>query len=609
MFVTRKAWFRFIFFALIAFAIWAKFTLPKISFINLSIDKPSALKIAKDHLADEKGIDLTPYRHAVVFSVARSPDQYLQKAIGFEEELKFFKEHHYELFFWNVRFFEENKVEEYRVSVSAASGEITGFSHKIEESAPRPEQDEETAKKKVIAFLQNKFQFNPENYILHSNFSKSHDNRTDYSFSWEKKGVFVRWSEEEDTGGAKLLTGARISGDEILAYNKMSLQIPSQFRRYISREKNVGRNLSILFRIVFFALLTSSIFFVVVRRNNLVMHATKRFCITITVIIFALNVVSYFNNFESILYRYPTTSSFISYLWRHITHFLMDTFIVTISILMPCLAGESLRYEVSPDKRERSFLHYILSTTLSRNISWSIVLGYCVAVIMVGIQSAAFEFGQKYLGVWVEYSWMAQLSSSYFPFLAAFILGFVASSTEEIAFRLFSINFGKKFLKNTFLAVLAASIIWGYGHSTYLVFPMWFRGLEVTCLGLFLSFVYLRYGIIPVLVAHFLFDVFWSSSAYLLGQSTPYHFYSALGVLFLPILFAILAYVKNRPETERPLRWQLNRHQIYNLEVLKKFLKSTPHLKNKSKEEVKEEIIAHGWDIAVVEIALKDLGE
>lgn len=605
--ISRKSWFFFSLAAIIAIILWYRFTFPQFAFVDLSIDRVHALNIAKKFLKEERRVNIDSYRNAIIFVGAQGSDRYLQKALGFKGEQEFFKKHNYEIFFWKVRFYRENEKEEYLVTISSKTGEITNYSHAIKEMAAYPKQDEETAKKKVVDFLERHFKFSINDYELEGSHSRNYPNRTDYSFSFKKKGVFVKWNPARDTGGATLSRGAAVTGDEIFNFSKDALVVPEEFNRYIARKTNVGSNLAILFRIAFLTLLTASIFYVVVRRNDLVMHSTKRFCLGLTFCVFAIEILDFFNEFQSVLYAYPTTRPFSSFLWQAITGCFLDTFIVTIGILMPCLAGVSLYYEGFPGKKQGSFLHYIQSTFFSRNISQLCVLGYLVAVIMIGIQSVAFEIGQKFLGVWVEYAWMAQLTASSFPFLSAFVLGFVASTTEEIAFRLFSISLGKKFLKKTWLAVLFASIIWGYGHSTYLVFPMWFRGLEVTCLGIFLSWVYLRYGIITVLVAHFLFDVFWSSSAHLLGKSLPYHFYSALMVLLLPLFFAIIAYIKNADEADRPMFWKLNRHQIFNLAVLKEYLRNHPPAPGQSLPALRQEITHHGWDIAVVEMAINDI--
>lgn len=607
--IPRKTWLQFFAFSFLAVVVWFCFTYPQLTFINLSIDRPRAVEIARRFMIRDRGIspaDLASYQHAAIFVGSSNSDRYLQKAVGFRRELEFLREHDYELFLWSVRFFKEDQKEEYYLTLSAATGEVTDFSHVIDESVSRPDQTEEQAQARAVAFLKKQFQFDPEQYLLHDNIVRKHERRTDYIFSWEKKGVFVRWNDEAEGGGAQLLTSVQVSGEEILSFHKIILDIPDQFHRYLERIQNVGRNFALLFRIIFYALLTTAIFHVVVRRNNLVMHTTKRFCVGLTAGLFLIHISSYFNQYESIIYHYPTTSSMMSYLWRNVIALIMDTFIVTISILIPCLAGESLRFEVLPQQKHGSFLHYIRSTFLSREVGERIFLGYLAAVIMIGIQSLAFEVGQRHLGVWVEYTWMAQLSAGYLPFLQAFIIGASAGFSEEISFRLFGISLGKKFLKNTAVAVLLASLVWGYGHSTYMVFPMWFRGLEVTLLGIFLSCVYLRWGILSTITAHYLFDVFWETSAYLLGKATLCHFYSSISMLLLPMLLGIIAFVMNKQVAERPMRWQLTRHQLFNLEILGAFLKNKKFPPGQSLEDLKNEIASHGWDAAVVEIALEE---
>lgn len=78
-------------------------------------------------------------------------------------------------------------------------------------------------------------------------------------------------------------------------------------------------------------------------------------------------------------------------------------------------------------------------------------------------------------------------------------------------------------------------------------------------------------------------------------------------MLLLPMALGGVAYVLNQSQEERPLRWLLTRHQLFNLEILKEFLKNKNLLAGRSPEALKQEITSHGWDIAVVEIALEDL--
>ncbi|MCB9757426.1 MAG: CPBP family intramembrane metalloprotease [Candidatus Omnitrophica bacterium] len=608
--ISKKSWITFCILSLLSIGAWQAFTAPQLSFIDLSISRPHAVLLASKYLIDEIGLtsqDLAKYSTATVFDSRNGSDQYLQKAIGFKKELEFLNDYNFELFYWTVRFFKENQKEEYFIKLSAATGEVTSYFHEIDENAYRPDQTEKQAREKAVAFLKKKFDFDPKLWIMHANISQKHERRTDFSFSWEHQHVKIPWSRKPETGWAILQTGATISGDEVVDFYKNNLKIPDQYHRYLASIKTVGNNLSVIFTILFYIILTASVFYVIIHRNSLVMHSVKRFAILLAVGAFLTYLISYGNNFEEVLFAYPTTISMKSYLWLNITTTITRTFISVLSILMPCLAGEALHHAMFPNRKEGAFLHYLQSTFFSRNVASAIGIGYLSAAIMIGIQSVAFEIGQRYLGVWTQYSWMTQTSGSYFPFLAAFIFGITAGLSEEIYFRLFGISIGKKFFRNTLLACLISSIIWGYGHSGYPVFPMWFRGLEVTCLGLFLSYIYLRFGILAVITTHYLFDVFWGSSAYLLGKAPATQFYGSLIVLSLPMLWAIIAFFINKEVIARQLCWKLNVHQLFNLKILKEYLKNTNLLNEKPADQLKHEIANHGWDLAVVEMAIDDL--
>jgi hypothetical protein len=155
-------------------------------------------------------------------------------------------------------------------------------------------------------------------------------------------------------------------------------------------------------------------------------------------------------------------------------------------------------------------------------------------------------------------------------------------------------------------AVLISSLIWGFGHTGYDIFPMWFRGVEVTVLGVFLGWVYLRFGIITVVVAHFLFDVFWSVSGHVFGDSTVFHTVTCSIVLLLPLALAAIAHLLDRPDEEKPLRCFLNKYQLFNLGVLQIYIQqllddAVPE------EQIRAELLRHNWDISVVESAFDHL--
>jgi hypothetical protein len=262
------------------------------------------------------------------------------------------------------------------------------------------------------------------------------------------------------------------------------------------------------------------------------------------------------------------------------------------------LAGESLRFEADPSRKTGGFLNTLLSSFCSRSIARQICIGYFAAVVMLGVQAVIFDLGYRYCGVWDELSWLAQASGSVFPAFTALVIGFQASFSEEAMFRLFAINLLKKYGIPAALAVFLSAAMWGFGHTGYEIFPMWFRGVEVTCIGCIMGIFYLRYGLMTVVVAHFLIDSFLTGLPYLLKPHVSFDFISALTVVVLPLLLALIAFVFDKNTPEKPLSLRFNAQQQFNYGLLEDLCRS------KTPEELillKKDLVRHGWDAAIIE--------
>lgn len=605
--IKIKIWAVFLLLSALSIAVWFRFTYPQLAFINYTISRQNATTIAQDYLKNNYPY-YQKYNTAAIFGTDQNSDQFLQKTLGFEKMKSFTEENDFEIFYWLVRFFKENEKEEFLFGVSAKTGEITSFKHTVEESAEREHIEKAQSNEIALAFLKKNFAFDLNRYTPKADLTTHYDNRDEYFFSWQKESVKIPWTEDINEGTGKLTTSANVSGREILSFSKNTFIVPDEFGRDLAKRENIGHNLTTVVRVFYYILLIASVYFIYVRRNHLAMHSTKRFYFYVTLLVILLSLAGIYNEYQSILFSIPTTTDFKAYTVRYCINSLIAIILLSMSVFIPSLSGELLYNEVkSSEEKKGCFFHYIRSTFFSRSVFESILLGYMVCIIMLGIQSFLVKIGQQYLGVWTEYAWIDRVPTATLPFLAAFSIGYKASVSEELMYRLFAINWGRKLFKNTFIAALISSLIWGFAHSSYPVFPMWFRGFEVTVLGLFLSWVYLRFGLISVIVAHFLFDVFWCTSGYLLGQSQHSNMIGAIAILLIPLFFALIAFLCNKPEICKPLRWQLNRHQLFNLNVLTNYLiNNHGHFEQSSDVNIRKEIIAHGWDIAVVDLAVEE---
>jgi len=602
---TQKRWIIYIGLAIIAIFAWLRLSYPSFSLINLSISKEKAFATARAYLRNHLHVKTDAYQTATILFTDSDADRYLQKTIGFQKELEFLAQHHFDLFAWHIRFFQEGEKEEYFISVSAATGKVISFAHILKDTAPRPETTAEDAQALAEKFLSGTFAINFQDYLVKEKIVKKYDHRTDYSFSWQKKNVSIPWSRRQSAGTGKLLMKIKISGNEILYFDVNVFDIPNGFRRFIDNAKQSGNILTNIFSIFYYLLMMAATYFIVVRRQHLILQAVQPFYVSAGLLLFFLLVLFQFNNIQNILFDYPTTFSFNIYFSELFLGILTTGIFLAVMMVVPAMAGEAIAQENA--RTANGFMRYIRSTFLSRHAALMIILGYLIAVILLGLQSWLFKLGQTYCGVWLEKPYITQTSSALWPFLTVLIVGFRASLCEETVYRLFGIEYGKKMFKNIFLACLVTSIIWGFGHSHYQIFPSWFRGIEVSLLGLVLSFFYVHYGILPVIVGHYIFDTFWGGAGFLLGKAQPFDLITCLVVIGLPLIMAIVAFVCNRSEAQTTKKLKFKEAHRYNLRILHSFLSDARNTEGKSTAQIREELIRAEWDIAVIDEALREM--
>ena len=80
-------------------------------------------------------------------------------------------------------------------------------------------------------------------------------------------------------------------------------------------------------------------------------------------------VLDVINSYQGLLFDYPTTQSLGDYIVRQFIESVIGPFFIAVAFVLPALAGESLRFEVTPEKKNRGFLSTLLSSFCSINIA------------------------------------------------------------------------------------------------------------------------------------------------------------------------------------------------------------------------------------------------
>jgi len=587
----------------LCFGFWFKLEYPRFTSVDLSFDKQQALAKAENYL-QAKGVDTSRYCRVIIFGANEDPNRYLQHVTGLKGEEEFIRQHDFDIFFWKVRFFKELQKEEYRVYISPRTGKIITYVHTIDDLEPRLDLGKEASKQRAETFLHETFGTDLNNYEFHEEKTKRYEKRVEYSFSWEKKGVYIPWKQGQ--GGAKLLVDVTVAGDEIREFFKDDLDLPDKFQRYVENQLLLGELYYRIFYLIFMALLVFSISIVLKRKQDLVPRLVKKWFYFLAGFLAVVNILDILNNLQNIIMNYPTSASWGSFLGISQTGVLFSIGFMVLSFIMPGIAGESLCDEKLSENKYSAFLVYIKSNFFNRGVTQAILLGYLIWIIMLGVQATIFYLGQEFLGVWREWYSMISFSSAYLPLLSMFVISLTASFKEEVIFRLFGISFTKKYLRSSLAAVVITSVIWGLGHTMYAIFPVWFRIIEISLIGFFLGFIFLRFGIIALVVAHYLFNVFWCGAPYLLGRSSVYLFFGSICVLGIPLGFALVAYFLNKGEAQKPNQLSLDRNQKYNLSILVAFI-SAKRVEGCVPEALKEELVNHNWDKFLVDLAIKEV--
>jgi hypothetical protein len=595
---TLKTILFFLVLALLGVATWIILALPRLTILELSLDRSDALRVATDYLQRERGVDAKGFKHAITFAEEGETDRYLQKSLGRVEAARWLQKHNYEPFYWVVRFFKPGQKEEYRIDLSCRDGRILYYRRVIDETVPRPETSPEEARR-VAEHALKQLGLDLSRYELKDTTVQRRSHRVEYALTWKKSDVNLPWSQDPKAEGAKLLVGVLVAGREVLSFDRHVFMVPDGFGRYLDAEQEAGRNLSTIFYFVFLAIVIAAVTVVINTRYHFTIFAVKTFYMAVTVTLFVIVSFASLSLFENVISGYSTSQAFGPFIWRTVMQILQSVFYVVVGFIVISLAAEAVRQRWDENHPRGSLLFYVRSTFFSRDILGRVLMGYAAGCGMLGLQAVLFSAGERHFGVWSEEPLLTQFSNSYLPAILALGMGLKASLTEEFTYRVFVLNALRPRVKYISVAVLLSALVWGFGHTGYLVFPTWFRGMEVTILGVFLSVVYLRCGIIVVLVAHYLFDVFWASSGCLLGHVKPLYFYSSLGVLLLPLLWGVIAFIRNKPETERSMDLTLSPHQSFNRQILETFVAQKRN-EGVGLAALKEECFRHGWDPVVV---------
>lgn len=434
------------------------------------------------------------------------------------------------IFYWTCRFRKEFDPEKVDVYLSPA-GKLVAFNFDLPNDRRIPSISHDAAKAMALAFVQEGTGWSDSSIKLVEDETIACPNRTDHSFTWENQSL--------DLNGAKLRARAQISGNFLSNFYEF-LHRPEKWDRQYS---TIRSNNELLYSIaeIFYVLIyiaSAFIFFDALSKRNV----RWKFVLIAAGVCASVFVLDELNDLPEALSGYASQSSYAAFVTQSVLTMLVQAPLVFAAALIVCGAAEivyrgSFVHKIAMEKL------FTASSLTSRQTIEGLLAGVAACAISLGYQICYYWLGE-HVHYWCPLSLdNYQLLTAAVPSFSAFSLGFFASGSEELLYRVIMLALVQRLVGRFWWANIIQAAAWGFMHSNYPQQPAYARGIELTLEGIFDGWLLKRFGFIACFAGHYLFDAFcvvlplWSAP-------TAYHKISAclplLPVLILPAIGLLL---------------------------------------------------------------------
>jgi len=501
--------------------------------IDFKITGDGAKRIATSFL--EK-VSLVPddYYKVTVFDYDNQTKVYLERTLGLEKANELFDDE-VKLWKWSTRWFKPLTKEEFTVDITP-TGTLMGYRHLIEEDRAASLLEVDAARDRAEAFI-NKYTSLDFNDLSDPQIkTEKRPNRIDYTFTWERKNLQI--------GDAVYEYKIDVAGDFVSGYAE-GLRVPEDWIRDYTRLRSLNETTG--FVNLLFMLLTFLGLLVMFIRKIMSRDIQWGVASAFGFAAFFLYFVGQVNAIPLQLFEYVTTESFMAFLSRTFLQSFIYSLTIGSVIFIIVATAESLYRKDFP---QAIAIRHLLSwqSIRSKKFFKDVLLGYTLTGLFLAYQIIYYLIAEHF-GAWspadIPYS---NILNTALPWAAIILSGFLPAVGEEFFNRVFSISFFHKLFRFRFLAVVVAAFIWGFGHSTYPNQPFFIRGLEVGLAGVVLGIVYLRSGILPLLVWHYTINAMLSTVVFF-RSSSIYFIIMAIfitGIMLIPFIISLFSYIKSR---------------------------------------------------------------
>lgn len=461
-------------------------------------------------------------------------------------------------YFWSVRAFVPGDPRESRVDLGA-DGRVIGFRRTLAEADVRPAVTADSGRTLAEHALANWVSNGGRQwtYITSSYETRATSARIDRRYTFERAGMRI--------GGAPVRAEVIIAGNAPAGI-RVYVDIPETFRRRYDEMRSANELLAALAGLCILALAIAGIVFA----NRMAREGALRWRepALIGAVIGALTIAAGLNGVPGSWFDYDTAMSVGTFQTQVILVALANGALTGVIAVLTLAAAEAATRRAFPGHLDWWKLWRYRGT---KDVAARVGGGYAAACIAFAYVSIFYLVTRTLFGWWVPSEILDDPNqiATPMPWISGIAISLNAGVWEEALFRALPLSLLSLWIGNRprrtwlmALAVMATALVFGFAHSDYASWPPYSRGVEIFIDACFWALLFLWFGLLVTVIAHFVYDLVLFGLFAASGSAIEYRISAAIigAALLAPALAVLWQWVRQRqltiaPDDARFLSW------------------------------------------------------
>lgn len=365
--------------------------------------------------------------------------------------------------------------------------------------------------------------------------------RRDHVFTYELKDVGV--------GEALYRFKVGVSGDKLTMAIPV-VKIPDAFDQRYEEMRSANTTISFVGQAVMLILygifgVGLAVFFMI-RKRTLLWKPPLKWAIVIGLAIF----LAYLTTISLSWFNYDTSLSSGQFLFQQVFFALLNGLLIAVIFFVSASAAEGLDRQAFPGHIQ-FWRSWSPTVGASKEIMRETVFGYLWAFFMIGFITFFYWITNNVFHWWSPAENMVDpnVLALPLPWLLPAAQSLQAGFWEETLFRAIplagAVLIGKNFKRKGVwiaIALVIQAAIFGSMHANYAQQPAYARIIEMLIPFVLYGLIYMRWGLLPVVISHFVFDIVLMAMPIFLLSAPGIWIHRILAILVMLIPVLIVAY-------------------------------------------------------------------